>query len=576
MNRGQPLHLLVVEDDEKLTELLCEKLHRSTAALFQVATAGRLGPAIHRLRETKVDLVLLDLDLPDSRGFDTFAHIHAESPDVPVIILSNADPDAEQLAVRTVQHGAQDYLVKRDVHAAGFELLLRAIQYALERKRTQRELRQSYDNLEKRVAERTEELVRANEKLRREVADRKRAEEALMEGNRRLAEAIEQVRRTQGHVIQRERLHAIGRMADGIAHDFNNALTPILGFSELLLLSPEKLADSETVCDYLRRIHSAASDSAKVVARLRDFYRVRDDVEAMEKVSVNELIGQAISLTQPRWKDQALAAGVTIRIETDLQDVQPVSGNEAELREMLTSLIFNAVDAIRKQGAIVFRTFQRDKQVVVEISDTGTGMSEAVKARCMEPFFSTKTEHGSGLGLGIVYGIVRRHEGDIHIDSELGKGTTISVSLPMQNESQPVAQAVPEPGPPRNLRILVAEDDPLVREVLTAYLREDNHIVEATEHGVEALEKFPGGNFQLVLTDRAMPEMNGDQVAMEIKKIDPQMPVILLTGFGDVMSGAGELPEGVDMVVGKPFTLDSLRDAIAKVMRKIPSADARI
>ena len=567
MKSGQPLNVLVVEDDAGLTELLRARLLRCEEALFQVTVAGRLGDAIHQMRSAKADVVLLDLDLPDSTGFETFARVHAEAPDAPVIILSNADPDAEQLAVRTVHHGAQDYLVKRDVHAAGFELLLRAIQYAIERKRTQRELRAAYDSLEKRVAERTEELVRANENLRHEITERKRTEEALMQSNRRLAEAVEQVRKAQEHVVQRERLHAIGRMASGIAHDFNNALTPILGFSELLLKRPGALEDKEMAADYLKRIYTAAKDSAEVVARLRDFYRPREDADVLAPVSMSDLMQQVISLTQPKWKDQALAAGVTIKIETELQDVPPVSGNGAELREMLTNLVFNAVDAIRKSGTITCRTWQSGGAVFTEISDNGVGMTDETRARCLEPFFSTKTDHGSGLGLGIVYGIVRRHDGDIRIQSESGKGTTVSVSLPMQRKQEPERQSAPAQNPPQALKLLVVEDDPLVREVLSAYLREDSHEVETAGDGSEGLEKFRPGFFNAIFTDRAMPEMNGDQLAMEIKKIDPKMPVILLTGFGEMMAGAGDHPQGVDVVMGKPFTQASLREALSKAIQ---------
>ncbi len=558
----RPLNLLLVEDDRNLAELLSAKLLSSETALFQVTALENLGAAIHHLRAASADVVLLDLDLPDSSGFETFARLHAESPEVPVIILSNADPDAEQLAVRTVQQGAQDYLVKRDVHAAGFELLLRAIQYALERKRTQRELRHAYDDLEKRVAERTDELVRTNEKLRHEIAERKRAEEALLESNARLAEAVEQVRKAQEHVVQRERLHAIGRMASGIAHDFNNALTPVLGFSELLLMRPEMLAKKETALDYLRRIHDAAKLSAGVVARLRDFYRAREEADVFTAVSVNEVVNEVIALTQPRWKDQALAGGITIRMATEFENVPRVSGNEPEIREMFANIIFNAVDAMPKSGTIHCRTLRRNGSVVVEFSDTGTGMTEETRARCLEPFYSTKAEHGSGLGLGIVYGIVRRHDGDIQIESELGKGTTVSISLPMQKETTTQSAAAPAPDVPHSLRLLVVEDDALVREVLAAYLREDKHEIEVAEDGREGLEKFRDGLFHAVFTDRAMPEMNGDQLAIEIKKLDPKMPVVLLTGYGDLMAGAGDRPEGVDVVVGKPFTQELLRQGL--------------
>jgi CheY-like chemotaxis protein len=196
-------------------------------------------------------------------------------------------------------------------------------------------------------------------------------------------------------------------------------------------------------------------------------------------------------------------------------------------------------------------------------------MSDDVRLRCLEPFFSTKSEHGTGLGLGIVYGIVRRHGGRIEIDSEVGHGTTITVQLPIhKDEEAVVAPPVPQAPPRGSLKILVVEDEPLVREVISVYLNTDKHEVITAVNGVEGLEKYNGGYFDIVITDRAMPQMNGDQLAMHIKKADPGKPVILLTGFGDLMQGAGEQPEGVDLVLSKPFTMSQLREAVARYSRK--------
>jgi CheY-like chemotaxis protein len=246
-------------------------------------------------------------------------------------------------------------------------------------------------------------------------------------------------------------------------------------------------------------------------------------------------------------------------------NVPTIPGNDGELREMLVNLIFNSIDAIQKRGTITVRTEVQGRWLVITVADDGIGMTEEVKARCLEPFFSTKQDEGTGLGLGSVYGIVRRHEGEIDIESEVGRGTSISVSLPLEKGVKP-------PETPRlsavagaSLRILVVEDEPLVREVIDVYLTEDMHNVTLAVNGREGLEKFRSGDFDLVMTDRAMPEMNGDALAAEIKKIKPAQPVLLLTGFGDLMSGAGEQPHGVDLVVSKPFTLSTLRAAIAKV-----------
>ena len=560
---SETVPILLVEDNIEHVALIRQLLASPELSHFQLTAAGSLGEALDRLKRGNIELILLDLTLPDSEGLETFIRIAEAAPRTALVVLSGIN-DVE-LAIETVQLGAQDYLVKGRVDN---HLLLRAMHYAIERKRVQTELQRGRDDLEYRVRERTAALVQTNAKLQQEIADRRKAEEALLESNRQLSAALGQLRATQQEIIQRERMHALGRMAHGIAHDFNNALAPILGFSELLLLKPETLSDEKKVRDYVGMIHTAAKDSAKVVSRLREFYRYRDDSEVFTPVVINDLVLQAISLTQPRWKGQALAAGSHIDIRTEMGDVPTVPGNEDELRDVLVNLIFNAIDAIPKRGTITVRTQVQGRWLVLTVIDDGIGMSDEIKARCLEPFFSSKEDQGSGLGLGSVYGIVRRHGGEIEIQSEPGRGTSVAVSLPLDKAADaPEAPKSVQPASP-SLRILVVEDEPLVREVLNVYLAEDQHQITTAENGRAGLEKYRAGEFDLVMTDRSMPEMNGDALAAEIKKLKPSQPILLLTGFGDLMNGAGEKPDGVDLVVSKPFTLATLRSAIAKLTGK--------
>ncbi len=560
---NETVHVLLIEDNQDHVEFLRQLLTTSELTNFQLHVAEDVAKGVERLQEGTIQLILLDLTLPDSEGLETFIRVIEAAPDLPLIVLSGVNDVA--LAIETVQLGAQDYLVKGHVDN---HLLLRSMQYAIERKRVQIQLKRINDTLEHRVRERTAALIQANTKLQMEIAERTRAEAATLESNRQLSAALGQLQATQHEIIQRERMHALGRMANGIAHDFNNALAPILGFSELLLMKPETLLDPKKVRNYVEMIHTAAKDSAKVVSRLREFYRYRDDAEVFTPVVINDLVLQVISLTQPRWKDQALAAGVRIDFRTEMGNVPTVPGNESELREMLVNLVFNAIDAIPKRGTITIRTEVQGRWLVVTVIDDGIGMTDEVKARCMEPFFSTKDDQGTGLGLGSVHGIVRRHEGEIDIQSEAGRGCSIAVSLPLDKAEKPPEIVPPLPTAGSKLRILVVEDEPLVREVLSVYLAEDDHDVETAENGREGLEKFQAGTFDLVMTDRSMPEMNGDQLAAEIKQLRPEQPVLLLTGFGDLMTGAGEQPPGVDLVVSKPFTLTTLRNAIARVMTR--------
>lgn len=410
-----------------------------------------------------------------------------------------------------------------------------------------------------------------------DITEQKQAEVELQESNRRLAEALAQLQQTQHHLIQQERLSAMGTMASGIAHDFNNLLAPILGFTELLLLRVNSQPPLEKERRYLEAIHTAAQNATMVVSRLREFYRYRDVQEPQQPVDLPAIVEEAILLTQPHWKDQALANGLLVQVETALQPVPLITGNKAELQEMLTNLILNAVHALRGAGKITIRTYtdnypkglngalQPLPAAVLAVSDTGIGMDEETKRRCFEPFFSTKGDHGTGLGLAAVYGVVQRHGGTIAVISTPEQGTTFLVYLPIPLQMPTIMQPVLLPAT-RKLQVLVIDDDALVRDVIVESLYQAQHEVETATDGWEGLAKFRTGHFDLVITDRAMPKLNGDGLASAIKELHPTIPIILLTGFGEFMQANGEVPKGVDCVMSKPFTLTTLQQTIAQVM----------
>ena len=396
-----------------------------------------------------------------------------------------------------------------------------------------------------------------------DISQRRGAELALQESNRRLEQTLTELRSAQQQMIRQERLRALGQMASGVAHDFNNTLSKILGFTELLLTSPEKVHDHGRVREYLRMICAAAQDGTNVVRQLRTFCRPRRETEVFDPVDLNALIQQAVTLTQPKWKQQPQATGATVEIRTELQTVPLIQGNEADLREVLTNLIFNAVDAMPNGGIITFRTHADDGFVAFECSDTGVGMTSVTRERCLEPFFTTKGEQGTGLGLSIAYGIIQRHGGSLDLQSERGKGTTFIIRLPVhvdQPQRPTELQLATQPHP---LQVLVVEDDALIREIEAEYLACDGHAVETAASGTEGLKKFCSRKFDLVLSDRAMPEMNGDQLAGVIKTMSPDTPVILVTGFADGLDGNGRKPAGVDQILAKPFTHETLRSAVA-------------
>ena len=400
-----------------------------------------------------------------------------------------------------------------------------------------------------------------------DITERKDAESALREANRRLECSLVELRRTQQQIVGQERLQALGRMASGVAHDFNNTLSKILGFTELLLTSPEKLHSTETACDHLRMINTAAQDAARVVRRLHEFYRPRRDTELFKVINLNAILEQSISLTEPKWRHEAQAKGVSIQIRTELQPKVSAFVDESELREVLTNLIFNAVDAMPQGGTITIRTSTDAEQAILEISDTGKGMTEEVRRHCFEPFFTTKGDAGTGLGLASAYGIIQRHRGEIQIRSEVGEGATFTIRLPAcsgQHEKPPKTET-PVILKNHPLRVLVVEDEPMVRGIEVEYLVSDGHAVETAADGCEGLSKFRSGKFDLVLVDRAMPEVNGDQLTEAIKELDPDMPVILVTGFTEAL-GKGQKQGRADLILSKPFSHASLCNAVGKVM----------
>src|ERR1700704_3537834 len=271
---------------------------------------------------------------------------------------------------------------------------------------------------------------------------RKQAEDDLRESNRELEKALNELKATQQHVIQQERLSAIGQMASGIAHDFNNTLMPILGFSELLLQNDSLLDNKKEARRCLEMLRTSAKDAASVVSRLREFYRPAETDEEFPIVDLAKIVQQAVSLTEPKWRNQTQAKGLTIEVTAKVQASPSVAGEESALREVLTNLIFNAVDAMPEGGRISLETSIEGSDAVIQVRDTGTGMSESVRQRCLEPFFSTKGDLGTGLGLSMVYGIVERHRGKLAIESTAGQGTTFIIRLPLAENSTASVPAI--------------------------------------------------------------------------------------------------------------------------------------
>jgi signal transduction histidine kinase/ActR/RegA family two-component response regulator len=391
-----------------------------------------------------------------------------------------------------------------------------------------------------------------------------------------LQQAYDDLRQSQHTVMQQERLRALGQMASGIAHDINNAISPVSLYTESLLEREPNL--SERTRNYLTTIQRAIEDVARTVARMREFYRERDAQLTLERVEINRAVQQVVELTKPRWSDLPQARGAMVDLQTYLTDPLPeIMGAEHEIRDALTNLIFNAVDAMPTGGTLAVRTRKAtvadgETRVLIEVTDTGVGMDEDTRRRCLEPFYTTKGERGTGLGLAMVYGMIQRHSAELEIDSVPGKGTTVRLNFSAVSSSAVSApRAKSAVVVKRPLRILLVDDDPLLIKSLQDTLQEDGHLVTATHGGHEGIEAFAAASkrgecFDIVVTDLGMPHVDGRKVATSVKNLSPTTPVVLLTGWGQRLIATNDAPAHVDKVLAKPPRLHELRAALAELV----------
>jgi signal transduction histidine kinase len=590
--------VLIAEDSPTQAQQLAHILESQG---FEVVSAANGRIALDMARRDKPRLVVSDVIMPEMNGYDLCSSIKSDPAlgDVPVILVTTlADP---QDVIRGLECRADNFVLKpydaehlirriqfvlvnsqarlNDQPGMGLEivfsgqkhfitadrlqilnLLLSTYEAAIQRNRelsstrdtlheTNRELQQLTHELESRVHLRTRELEQSNEALRQ-------AQHAL---------------------IQQERLRALGQMASGIAHDINNAISPISLYTEALL---EREQISDKARGYLTTIQRAIDDVAQTVGRMREFYRPREKELQLADVELNPLIQQVIDLTRARWNDLAQQRGVMIELKPELAgDLATIRGAENEIRDALTNLIFNAVDALPQGGRIEVRTRNvalpgsqgAESAVQLEVSDNGVGMDEDTRRRCLEPFFTTKGDRGTGLGLAMVYGMAKRHSAGLDIDSALGKGTTFRLTF--RSGTAQIASTGRHALPlfaSRALRVLLVDDDPALLESLRSALQDEGHKVTTTNGGQAGIDAFrdaqrAGKLFDIVITDLGMPYVDGRQVVASVRAMSPGTPIILLTGWGQHVVSEQDRPPQVDRLLGKPPRIRELRSALAEL-----------
>jgi len=384
--------------------------------------------------------------------------------------------------------------------------------------------------------------------------------EAYRRSRRELIAVNQELERAHGRIVENERLRAIGELASGVAHHLNNLLAVVLGRVQIAL---RRAGDGGEVTRNLEIAERGVLDAGEVIRRMSVFSRAQAMPEWVP-VKLNELAEEVIEMTRPRWQAEAQIRGIEIDVRLEAGDIPPAAGDPSPLREVLMNLIFNSIEALPHGGEVAITTWSEDKAVFCSVVDTGSGMPASVQKRAMEPFFTTKGFASTGLGLSVAYGIIRRHGGELSIDSVEGRGTTVTFRL-IAAEPTRLADSPPPAGLSEQLRILLIDDDPQVRAVVGELLTMNGHTVITAAGGLEGLARLDGDEMiDLVLTDLGMPGMTGWDVARAAKARRPEIRVGIITGWGEEERSRFEEQAVADFVLQKPITRAVLMAAIAQ------------
>jgi signal transduction histidine kinase/CheY-like chemotaxis protein len=388
---------------------------------------------------------------------------------------------------------------------------------------------------------------------------------ASMVGTKHLTDALQRMKESQGKAIQEERQKALEQVVRGVAHDFGDALTPIVGTADLLFRSPELLDNKEAMVRHIAAIRRGADEAQASLRYLAGFFR-QLPVNVSE-VDLNQVVRQAASAAETQWREESGNAGKQPpRLNLNMGTIPIVQGEEAGLSDAIADLLLNAMEASPPEAVVTVSTQSVQGKAVLEIADRGAGMSEDVRARCMEPFFTTKGPRRKGMGLARTMSTARAHNGELRIDSEPGKGTRVSLVIPSKDPGGPAATAhAPadtEPAP-QNLRIIVVDDEAPTREIIAHVATNSGHTVVKTANAEECLKQMRIAPFDVAVVDMAMPGMRGDELAGIIKRSFRQTAVVMVTGFGHIMREEGTIPPDVDVLMPKPVTVQELRDSLA-------------
>jgi PAS domain S-box-containing protein len=371
----------------------------------------------------------------------------------------------------------------------------------------------------------------------------------------------------QASVMARsERLRALGQMASGIAHDLNHSLMLISSYGELALRAvEEKDLSRQEMRDLLTTVRQAALDGGDTVKRLLVFSRGSSDAEK-QVLDLAQVAREVIQLTAPRWRDATQVEGRPVSLDLVAKGQPVILGSSARLRDVVTNLIFNAVDALPSGGRIRLSTSVDRDMAVLSVADSGVGMPPDVVDRIFEPFFTTKGDGGSGLGLAVVFGVVENHGGKIEVDSKPGVGTTITLRFPLASITPEMPQAQTRSSSRESigrLRILAVDDEPAMTKALQRLLRPSGHVVVTAQSGEEAIGCLERERFDVIISDMGMGAgMNGWELCATVRRTWPDIRFGLATGWGAAIEASEAQSRGADFILAKPYSADELEQVL--------------
>ncbi|MBD2465082.1 response regulator [Oscillatoria sp. FACHB-1407] len=628
------IHVLLIEDNPGDARLLWELLLEVNSVKFELEQVDRLSQGIQRLQDNIFDVILLDLTLPDTQGFETFTKLHNCARNIPIVVITGLND--ETIALSAVQEGAQDYLVKGQLTG---DLLVRSIRYAIERKRTEHKIREQAALLdiatdailvedlhheivfwnkgaeqlygwsaEEVLGKRTDALL-----YKQPTAQFREAQKILFQQgewsgelqhiSRRGKEIIVESRWTlmrdedykpksilvvstdvterktlESQFLRAQRMESLGTLASGLAHDLNNILTPILSTAQLLQMKFPKTDERNQ--QLLQMLEGNAKRGAMLVKQVLSFARGVEGERSILQlrhliVEIQHIIGE----TFPK------------SIETKLkvaQDLWTITGNATQLHQVLMNLCINARDAMPNGGTLAiaaqnlfidenYARMNLDAKVghfiQITVSDTGSGIAPEVIDRIFEPFFTTKEfGKGTGLGLSTVIGIVKSHGGFVSVSSEQGKGTHFNLFFPAVVASEPWENKDSEVLIGNHELVLVVDDEAAICASNKALLEAYNYRVLTANSGIEAIVLYTEyqANISLVLVDIMMPSMDGALTIRALQKINPHINIVAISGLVSSSQIAAVANSGIQSFLPKPYTAKELVKAVSQGCRVHP------